>query len=309
MAAVERFPASRTALIPAPLTEQTEVPPRGFSNMENRRSRKHVLDWIGCASFRHTVNDLLGSTGVTINSRDIHRPVGHGDGVEFELPDFCWCFRPRWKVHDCLRSWWCPSSQLNKGSRTPLWDLISTCTVLGRKGLLLVEAKTHEGELVWKSHQARINHDHVRTAVANISHLLTTVSGAKVSLDVDNDYQLAVRVAWATFLASKGIPVALLYLGFTGDSTTPDFLRDDAHWQRSMGAYMLGKLPLTLPEKWLRFPGGGLFSFVIRSRPVLEIRPNGHQRKNWPARIKASPVSDQPRSAPQDKPASVGFGP
>ncbi len=256
-------------------------------NTEHRRSRKHVLDWIGRASFRNTLNDLLGSSGVTVASQDIHRPVGHGDGFEFELPDFCWCFRPRWKVHECIRSWWLPSSPLNKNARTPVWDLISTCTMLGRQGLLLVEAKTHEGELDWRgrrldakaSEQCKINLDHIRTAVANISHRLTKVSGAKVALDVESHYQLANRVAWAAFLANKGIPVALLYLGFTGDSTVPHFLRDDAHWQRLMGAYMIGKLPLGLPGKLVSFPGGGAFTFLIRSRPVLEITPNGHQRK------------------------------
>jgi hypothetical protein len=112
-----------------------------------------------------------------------------------------------------------------------------------------------------------------------MSHRLQRVSGAKVALDVESHYQLAFRVAWAAFLANKGIPVALLYLGFTGDSATPRFLRDDAHWQRLMGAYMIGKLPLGLPEKVVRFPDGGAFTFLIRSRPVLGITPNGHQRK------------------------------
>ena len=252
-----------------------------------RRSRKHVLDWIGRANFRDTLNDLLGSSGVTLDGRDIHRPIGHGDGLEFELPDFCRCFRPRWNVHESLRSWWLPASPLNKNARTPRWDLISTCTVLGRKGLLLVEAKAHEGELDWKgkrreakaSEQAKLNHDHIQTAVANISHTLARVSGARVALGVESHYQLAHPVAWAAFLANQGIPVALLHLGFTGDSTIPHFLKDDAHWQRLMGAYMVGKLPLNLAEKWVRFPSGGAFAFLIRSRPVLEKTPNGHQRE------------------------------
>jgi hypothetical protein len=129
------------------------------------------------------------------------------------------------------------------------------------------------------SEQSKINHDHIRTALGIISHRLQRVSGAKVTLDVESHYQLANRVAWAAFLASKGIPVALLYLGFTGDSTTPRFLKDDAHWQRLMGAYLIGKLPLGLPEKLVRFPGGGAFTFLIRSRPVSGVKPNGHQRK------------------------------
>lgn len=312
-AAIEQLQAYPTALIPAAVTRQTDVPLRGSSNVHNahRPSRKHILDWIGRASFRDTLNGLLGPSGVTVDSGDIHRPLGHGDGVEFELADFCWCFRPRWRVHECLRSWWLPSLPLNKNARTPVWDLISTCTMLGRKGLLLVEAKTHEGELDWKgkrldaeaSEQSKLSYEHIRTAVACASHGLTRVFGARVSLDVRSHYQLATRVAWATFLASQGIPVALLYLGFTGDSAIPLFLKDDAHWQRSMGAYMIGKLPLELPEKWLKFPGGGAFNLLIRSRPVLELTANGHQQKNFPARREAKLIRDPLDSSSQDRPS------
>ena len=244
---------------------------------EPRRSRKHVLDWIGCDDFRDALNEVLRPSGVSIGGGDIHRPAGHGDGMEFELPDFCWCFRPRWKVHENLQSWWLPASALKKGARTPVWDLISTCTMLGRKGLLLVEAKTHEAELDWKSkpldarasEQSKAAQDHIRTAVGSISHKLASVFAGTAILDVEGHHQLTRRVAWGAFLASQGIPVALLYLGFTGDSTVPRFLKDDPHWQRLMGAYMIGKLSLALPDKLVRFPGGGMFMFFIRSRPVL----------------------------------------
>lgn len=256
-------------------------------NTDYRPSRKHLLDWLGCASFRHALNGLLRSGGVTVDGRDIHRPIGNGDGVEFELADFCQCFRPRWKVHESLRSWWLAASPLNKNARTPVWDFISTCTMLGRQGLLLVEATAHEGELDWKgkrldakaSEHARLNYEHIRKAIASVSHRLTKAAGAKVTLDVESHYQLAHRAAWAAFLAAKGIPVTLVYLGFTGDSTLPHFLRDDAHWHRLMGAYMIGKLPLGLPDKLVRFPGGGAFGFLIRSRPVLELTPSSHHRK------------------------------
>jgi hypothetical protein len=254
---------------------------------ELRRSRKHLLDWLGCEDFRDALNGLLGSSGVSVSRRDIHRPVGHGDGVEFELPDFCWCFRPRWKVHESLRSWWLPPTALRKDARTPVWDLISTCSVLGRQGLLLVEAKTQEDEFDWKgkpleakgSEQTKATHERVKAAVRDISHRLAGISRAKAILEVERHYQLTHRVAWAAFLASLGIPVALLYLGFTGDSTMPGFLKDDAHWQRAMGAYLLGKLSLGLPEKVVRFPGGGMFAFLIRSRPVLGITRTGHDRR------------------------------
>jgi hypothetical protein len=54
-------------------------------------------------------------------------------------------------------------------SRTPNWDIASTCTIDGRKGLLLVEAKAHRPELTEEG--KRVNDDisaanHERIGVA-----------------------------------------------------------------------------------------------------------------------------------------------
>ena len=48
---------------------------------------------------------------------------------------------------DCkaLGDWWLVVQ--SDDSRTPNWDIASTCTVDGRKGVLLVEAKAHNQEL------------------------------------------------------------------------------------------------------------------------------------------------------------------
>ena len=51
---------------------------------------------------------------------------------------------------DQLRSWWLAASR--PSTLTPNWDIASTCTVGGRKGLLLVEAKAHTQELKTDDH-------------------------------------------------------------------------------------------------------------------------------------------------------------
>src|SRR5258705_9339558 len=43
-----------------------------------------------------------------------------------------------------VTGWWLA---VTKSANTPNWDIISTCHIGGRPGLLLVEAKAHEGEL------------------------------------------------------------------------------------------------------------------------------------------------------------------
>lgn len=53
-------------------------------------------------------------------------------GVSTEFPKFDF---------KSLRSWWAPVKQ------KPSWDFISTCNIDGTKGILLVEAKSHYGEM------------------------------------------------------------------------------------------------------------------------------------------------------------------
>lgn len=53
-------------------------------------------------------------------------------GICIEFPQFDF---------NSLRSWWAPVKQ------KPSWDFISTCNVNGIKGIILVEAKSHYGEM------------------------------------------------------------------------------------------------------------------------------------------------------------------
>ena len=105
--------------------------------------------------------------------------------------------------------------------RTPNWDLVSTCTVNGKAGILLVEAKAHESELhdggkrleSDASENSRKNHERIRHAIMEAnSEINKAVQG--VSISRDKCYQLSNRVAHSWWLASHGIPVVLLYLGF-----------------------------------------------------------------------------------------------
>ena len=55
------------------------------------------------------------------------------------------------EIKEQLRCWWLAA----KGrANTPNWDIASTCTIKGKPGLLLVEAKAHVSELCPKPHGA-----------------------------------------------------------------------------------------------------------------------------------------------------------
>ena len=52
--------------------------------------------------------------------------------------------RCRRELGDQLRKWWLA---VPRRANTPNWDVASTCTIKGQRGLLLVEAKAHSAEL------------------------------------------------------------------------------------------------------------------------------------------------------------------
>ena len=134
----------------------------------------------------------------------------------------------------------CP---VNAGASAPRGRLIAVCARDNRRGLLLVEAKAHESELDWKgkralnaetdSPQAWANDGRIRAAIAEAQDWFAQVAGP-TTLTADSHYQLANRLASAYKVASVGVPVVLLYLGFIGDTYFGDYLRDADHWQQLM---------------------------------------------------------------------------
>ncbi len=117
-----------------------------------------------------------------------------------------------------VTSWWLAVSER---ANTPNWDIASTCTVGEKAGLLLVEAKAHTAEL--KKDGKPLDKDASAGSIANHEQIGRAIDAASLGLKQamegwklsrDSHYQLANRFAWAWELASMGIPVVLVYLGF-----------------------------------------------------------------------------------------------
>ena len=117
-----------------------------------------------------------------------------------------------------LRSWWLEVQ--SRRSRTPIWDLAATCTVRGRSSLLLVEAKAHAEELspagksLPSTPNGWRNHERIGAAIGEAAAGLSAATRKSWAISRDSHYQLSNRFAWAWKLASLGIPVMLVYLGF-----------------------------------------------------------------------------------------------
>lgn len=113
---------------------------------------------------------------------------------------------------DALTRWWLA----NPGrANTPNWDLVSTCRINDRTGLVLVEAKAHEAELGDNQCGAvdADNIDRIDNALAEAMAGWNTQMPGFV-LSAKTHYQLSNRFAFAWKLATMGVPVVLVYLGF-----------------------------------------------------------------------------------------------
>lgn len=185
------------------------------------------------------LNDLI-QPWAYVAPEDAWMPEGFEEPVEPQL------HRPSLLIPEDVRShlgeWWLPSDR--QKARTPNFDIASTCTVDGVRGLLLVEAKAHEGELQNEeagrsigndpSGERAVSHETIGRAIEEARIALSDATSVPWSISRDTHYQMCNRFAWSWKLTDLGVPIVLVYLGFLGagemaDQSTP--LPDHALWE------------------------------------------------------------------------------
>jgi len=143
-----------------------------------------------------------------------------------------------------VTDWWLAA---RKGANIPNWDIVSTCTFEDRRGLILVEAKAHGAELKDEGKKAgnENNEKRIHAAIQEANAGLNTIlPGWKLSKD--SHYQLCNRFAWSWKIASLGVPVILVYLGFLNaeemvDQGSP--FRSDYEWEGVVRKHSHGIIP------------------------------------------------------------------
>jgi hypothetical protein len=166
---------------------------------------------------------------------------------------------------EAVIGWWLA---VRKHANTPNWDIVSTATVDGIEGLVLVEAKAHSAEIkvagklagsketkaetgsagAGLDNSAR-NHVRIAGACREASDALERVLPGW-ALSIESHYQLCNRFAWTWKLASLGIPVILVYLGFLRAEEMRDqgLPFDSAeNWERLVRDHSRGIVP---PSAW-----------------------------------------------------------
>ncbi len=203
---------------------------------KQRKGSKPRCHWLTHGTRKQVAKRLtkLTSPWGTVSANDHWMPEGFCDIEEAQLhkatkllpQEHC----------DKLTKWWL--AEPSEESKTPNFDIASTGTIKGKKGMLLVEAKAHSAELKVE--------DEAKGSQANRKRIGECIEEANVNLSARTKpgwalshncrYQIANRFAWSSKLTELGYPVILVYLGFEnakemkkGKNQLP--FDDYSHWQ------------------------------------------------------------------------------
>jgi hypothetical protein len=245
-----------------------------------RGSRKHVLDWTEQLGFPQELKALFPLIDVEMSIGAMWMPRGFGAPEEARFEHFGPVWMPS-TIWGNLKDWWLIHK---KGANTPNWDIAVGCTIENRPGLVLVEAKANWQEM--KIDGKALRSDASQNSIENHEQIGRAIDEAqfgwqrvdpRFAITRDSRYQLANRLAFTWKLGMFGLPVILLYLGFTGDEGIRDVgapFIDDQDWQQALSEYAGDTVPLDLLDRRIDL-GPAPVWLVSRSRPVIEISPTG----------------------------------
>ena len=171
---------------------------------------------------------------------------------------------------------------------------------------MLVEAKAHAGELHLdgKTPGNSENDKRISAAVAAANDALGGAA-AGWSLCTDTHYQLCNRFAWAWKVASLGVPVVLVYLGFLdADEMGDGAFRTPEAWRSCLLAHADGVVP---PAAWeQRLPAGNSwFVPIIRAARISAVAVDAitHEERHQRTRPRAAHLCCAHRRACDPRPA------
>ena len=222
-----------------------------------------------------------------VSANDHWMPQGFCAIQEAQLDKACELL-PKQEERDKLRDWWLV---VPRNANTPNWDIASTCTVRGSKGLLLVEAKAHtqelnkaaEGKGLGKQATANSRRNHVRigAAIQEANIALADQTGLSWALSHECRYQMSNRFAWSWKLAELGYPVILVYLGFLKaeemkeemkEEMDTDIFGNHANWTSRVKEHSNPLFPEKIWNNEWKIHGQ-LFVPLIRSRKMRHDAP------------------------------------
>jgi hypothetical protein len=231
------------------------------------KPRCHFLTHGAPGQVAENLTQLISPFG-SVSPADRWMPQGFDNIEEAQLDNVPGLLDPKTATE--LRKWWLAAKTPN--ARTPNFDIASTCTIQGKLGLLLIEAKAHDEELNKEiagkkltreaSQHSMANHGRIGKAIAKARDGLREATSMEWHISRDSHYQMSNRFAWAWKLTELGFAVALVYLGFLNVQEMKDKgkpFANDSEWERLVKAH---SEPLFPHEVWNR-------QWTINGRPFI----------------------------------------
>ena len=220
------------------------------------KARCHFLTHGSNEHIAQRLTDLISPWG-QVDVNDTWMPQGFENQAEAQLGRGDILLDP--EINNLLVDWWLA---VPLRARVPNWDIASTCTINGCKGLLLIEAKAHDQELnleqagkrqeITETENSRRNRIHIAECISGANQKLCEATGLPWALSIEHNYQMSNRFAWAWKLTELGMPVILVYLGFLHGNEMNDRGIPFANHEMWKQLVISHSKPLFPPEIWDR---------------------------------------------------------
>lgn len=213
---------------------------------KGKGSSEQILDLIDRGGIKQ-INDIINDKSIVITSDDWWYPKSKDKPKEVSILTFLKSHSNLFNINPSyineFKTWWV----VYKG-KFPTWDYIASATINGKKGIVLIEAKSHVDEFDTNgkkiketaSEASHVNHKQITEAIEKARDSINKLNRTEIKISIDNCYQLSNRIAQSWWLASHGIPVTLVYLGFIGDTSMANnykIFMNESEWKVAVENY------------------------------------------------------------------------
>lgn len=254
-----------------------EIEPKDIDQWKGSRLRCLLLTGLNEGALRTVLLGLINSSilglSITLDDDFVCYPKGYKKFDEVRLGQANKLLSPQNRIE--LNKWWLGRNTDSSGHKdTPNWDLACSAKINSADGLILVEAKAHKVELSKKPDKSGADPlgslVHIKNALQEANTAMNNhLSG--FNLRHDEHYQISNRFAWSWKLASMGIPVVLIYLGFlnTHEMRSSTIFKEHGEWNKCVENYCCNKIPFDIWDREVKTEKASFYP-IIRS---LDIQP------------------------------------
>lgn len=238
--------------------------------LKGSRLRCSILSQLGTEFWQAKMQEIVWKTGVSDFTIEFEEECNYYPQDELGIGEYRFSDK-NGLVDTALRrkliKWWLDIEK-ETNRQTPNWDFACDAVINGKKGLLLVEAKSYKEELMhpdpWTVISEHSKHA-ISKAITEANDNLNKIHKG-FNLNWVSHYQLSNRFSWSWKLASEGIQVVLIYLGFLNceemNSNGRSILRTQEDWSNLFRDDLSHVIPFSIWNKPINVGKASFFPII-----------------------------------------------